>query len=185
MSRSQLTLFADVLQEVEKFPGWMQENELRWIHEAAASLQPNQFWVELGVHTGRSALCTILSLPPWAVFVGVDICLGSHVGFSTFIDRATYLRPDIKLMLMKMSSKEACKLFQSESVHSVFIDANHTYESVMEDITLWKNRLVPSGILAGHDYIPEFPGVVRAVNTFATPVVHGYSIWEIKNPKNR
>lgn len=46
-----------------------------------------------------------------------------------------------------------------------FIDAKHTYDSVFEDITLWGNRVVPGGLICGHDYEhPNFPGVTRAVN---------------------
>lgn len=50
----------------------------------------------------------------------------------------------------------------------VFIDANHTYEDVRDDIVVWEPLVRRGGILAGDDYDAEhFPGVVRAVDQFA------------------
>lgn len=46
----------------------------------------------------------------------------------------------------------------------VFIDANHDYASVKEDIERWSQKVRAGGIVAGHDYSPEFPGVMQAVN---------------------
>jgi len=62
---------------------------------------------------------------------------------------------------LKMSSVEASKLFKDKSLDFVFIDADHSYESVKEDITHWKPKLKPGCVLAGHDYYA--PGVKRAV----------------------
>ena len=46
----------------------------------------------------------------------------------------------------------------------VFIDGDHSYEAVKHDILNWKKKVRPGGILAGHDYHPDFPGVVQAVD---------------------
>lgn len=48
----------------------------------------------------------------------------------------------------------------------VYLDADHAYESVKEDIKLWLPRVTNDGILAGHDYAPlgEYRDVARAVN---------------------
>lgn len=48
-------------------------------------------------------------------------------------------------------------------VSFVFIDGDHRYESVKADIDAWKPVVMSGGILAGHDYTHEFPGVVKAV----------------------
>lgn len=44
----------------------------------------------------------------------------------------------------------------------VFIDADHRYESVKRDIEAWLPRT--RKVLAGHDYCPSHPGVMRAVD---------------------
>jgi hypothetical protein len=46
----------------------------------------------------------------------------------------------------------------------VFIDLNHSYESVKEDIALWLPKVKKGGYLAGDDYHENWPGVIQAVN---------------------
>jgi len=47
----------------------------------------------------------------------------------------------------------------------VFIDGDHTYGGVCEDIAMWKPKVRPGGVLCGHDYgNPRCPDVERAVN---------------------
>lgn len=55
----------------------------------------------------------------------------------------------------KMSSKEASRLFLGGSLDWVYIDANHTYEAVREDIDLWLPKVKLGGIISGHDYDPD------------------------------
>jgi predicted O-methyltransferase YrrM len=62
---------------------------------------------------------------------------------------------------MKMKSVDAAKKFDDESVDIVFIDADHSYEGVMEDIKAWLPKVKVGGILSGHDYFEW--GVFNAV----------------------
>lgn len=57
----------------------------------------------------------------------------------------------------------------------VYVDGDHGYEACAEDIAIWWPRLAEDGILAGHDYTLEQPGVVRAVNEFADE--RGVAVW--------
>jgi predicted O-methyltransferase YrrM len=66
---------------------------------------------------------------------------------------------------LRMKSVEAAKLFEDDSLDCVFIDADHSYESVKSDILAWYPKLKSTGILLGHDYSPEYwPGVCQAVD---------------------
>jgi predicted O-methyltransferase YrrM len=52
---------------------------------------------------------------------------------------------------------------------AIFVDANHSYESVKDDIECWAGKVKPDGFLFFHDYIPQpgdLPtnGVKRAVD---------------------
>lgn len=67
------------------------------------------------------------------------------------------------LRLFEMSSKEACLSFPDYSVDMVFIDSDHRYESVKEDIELWYPKC--RKMLCGHDYDKEHEGVRRAVDS--------------------
>jgi hypothetical protein len=55
--------------------------------------------------------------------------------------------------MIRNFSNKTYKLFPDESLDFVFIDANHTYKSVCEDIGLWYPKVKSGGILMGHDYI--------------------------------
>lgn len=62
---------------------------------------------------------------------------------------------------------EFAKKIPDSSLNFVYVDADHSYEHVSKTLPLWSRKLVPGGILGGHDYTEEFwPGVVRAVNEF-------------------
>lgn len=50
------------------------------------------------------------------------------------------------------SSMEAVKDFLDESLDFVFIDANHHYEYVVNDIAEWSKKIKKGGIVSGHDY---------------------------------
>jgi hypothetical protein len=48
-----------------------------------------------------------------------------------------------------------------------YIDADHSYEAVKNDLQKCYQKVKNGGFIMGHDYItPRFDGVVRAVNEF-------------------
>jgi hypothetical protein len=63
---------------------------------------------------------------------------------------------------LKTTSKTASTIVGND-LGAVYIDANHEYASVVEDIALWRPKVRKGGILAGHDYSDAWPGVVQAV----------------------
>jgi predicted O-methyltransferase YrrM len=59
-----------------------------------------------------------------------------------------------------------------------YIDAGHEYPDVSADIAAWRKHVRPGGVLAGHDYSPQFPGVVRAVDEIGKDGVEGAVWWK-------
>lgn len=50
----------------------------------------------------------------------------------------------------------------------VYIDADHRYRAVVQDLEAWAKFVRPGGIFAGHDYLPANGcGVIQAVDEFA------------------
>jgi len=65
---------------------------------------------------------------------------------------------------VKKTSMEAIKDFLDERLDFVFIDANHDYKWVSEDIREWSKKVRKGGIVSGHDYSDHHLDVKRAVN---------------------
>jgi predicted O-methyltransferase YrrM len=72
-------------------------------------------------------------------------------------------RVDNLLKIVPLDSVTAASQYANHSLDFVFIDGGHTYEEVVVDITAWRHKVRAGGVLAGHDYHPDFPGVRRAV----------------------
>ena len=72
--------------------------------------------------------------------------------------------------ILRMSSREASKLFKPKTLDFVYIDANHSYEACKEDIDLWWSKVKNGGIFSGDDYEDSTEknwGVKKAVDEFA------------------
>lgn len=74
---------------------------------------------------------------------------------------------DYDVTILKKTSMEAVKEIQLESLDFVYIDGNHHFNFVMEDIIHWSERVRPGGIVACHDYhYATNGGVIYAVNAY-------------------
>lgn len=73
-----------------------------------------------------------------------DAYLEAMRSINDFRDRAYMLR---------CLSKQAVDLFPDESLDFVYIDGNHEYSYVVQDIKLWCPKVKKGGIVAGHDYL--------------------------------
>jgi len=69
--------------------------------------------------------------------------------------------------IIKATSMDAVKTFADESLDFVYIDANHNYEFVRDDIREWSKKVRKGGIVCGDDYY-VFPsgnnGVMKALD---------------------
>ena len=52
------------------------------------------------------------------------------------------------------------------SLDAVFIDGDHSYEAVIQDLPFWWKKLKIGGWLLGDDYASCWPGTTRAVDDF-------------------
>mgnify|MGYP003965012587 CR=1 FL=1 len=87
-----------------------------------------------------------------------------------------------KFTPIKKTSIEASKDFQDESCDVVYIDMQHSYEAVKEDIEHWLPKVKKGGYISGHDY-PYAPGVAKAVHeVFSIDDIqrHDLSTWTVR-----
>lgn len=73
--------------------------------------------------------------------------------------------------IIRKTSVEAAKDFKDESIDYVYIDADHSYQSVYNDICAWYPKVKQGGIISGHDYRDIFD-VKSAVWKFLTEKVN-------------
>ena len=65
---------------------------------------------------------------------------------------------------IRKPSAEAVKDFNDGSLDFVYIDGNHQYEYVVEDIAQWSKKVKKGGIVSGHDYSPYMFQVKAALD---------------------
>jgi hypothetical protein len=115
---------------------------------------------ELGVDKGVLFNMLLTSCPQLHL-TGVDTfpvtkrrehCLGLEDEFGP--DRAK---------LFVMTTQAASAQVPDASLDFVFIDADHSYSAVLDDIQHWRSKVRSGGWLGGHDYNVHFPGVMKAV----------------------
>ena len=69
-----------------------------------------------------------------------------------------------KIVWVFERSDEAVNRIQDGELDFVYIDGNHTYKYVKKDIELYYPKVKKEGLISGHDYKKNEPGVIRAVN---------------------
>ena len=70
------------------------------------------------------------------------------------------------ITILKKSSLEASKEFTDEYFDFVYIDANHDYEFVLQDLNLWFPKIKKKGVIFGDDYNRPY-GVHKAIAEFS------------------
>lgn len=75
--------------------------------------------------------------------------------------------------LIRKDSMDAVNQFMDESLDFVYIDGDHEFAHVAEDIVAWSKKVRKGGIVAGHDYFSSHPKATRAICQ-VRPVVDAY-----------
>lgn len=142
--------------------------------------------VEVGVREGQFSEHLLqhwrgrllYSVDPWREFSPTDYQDSSNVPQSKqdklYQDTIKRLLPYAdRSVIWRLTSREAAPLVADGSLDFCYIDADHSYQAVREDVQLWWPKVKPVGILGGHDFIADGTysfgtfGVQSAVNEFA------------------
>ena len=73
---------------------------------------------------------------------------------------------DLHVVVMKSLSESFLHSMEDDTFDIVYIDADHSYYSVLKDLEKSRKKVKPGGIISGHDYSPRTQGVINAVNEF-------------------
>lgn len=141
------------------------------LSDLATFIKPHSVGIEVGCFAGEGTeillqsgrLDMLICIDPWQVGYYSNINLADAEG--RFEERvAAFPGKTIKL---KMNSREGLAKAFSEygQIDFIYLDGNHDYEVVREDIAQSIEGLGRRGLLAGHDYgLERAPGVKRAVD---------------------
>src|SRR5271154_3619556 len=183
---------------VDEIPGWF---DFADIYDRAVDEAPRAgaLFVEVGVYYGKSTCYMaerIRSSGKVIMFDAVD-CFGDASaplqangpdalhppaqisGPAAFHENATALGVRELVNLIVLEQLEAAAAYADDSIDFVFIDSDHDYEATRAAIAAFLPKVKPYGVIAGHDWIPTFPGVDRAVReAFGDCAVRiGSSFW--------
>lgn len=124
----------------------------------------------------------MLCVDPWAQYEGWDD--GKAVSKDTINDAyaiATHALAGKNATIVRAFSKDAAKDVPDGSLDFCYVDSNHKYGPVLEELALWVPKVRSQGVIAGHDYriFPDKPyiQVVAAVNEYTK--AHGIDPWFI------
>lgn len=136
--------------------------------------------IEVGSWAGAHALKLAHFLKPPAQILCVDTWAGTDIARAdSTTSIAQTLTPGVVYSVFRKNTKHepritairspsvvAGRAAMPESAACVFIDADHSYEAVRDDLRAWWPVVAKGGLFAGHDY-HLFPGVKRAVDEWA------------------
>ena len=110
--------------------------------------KPDATFVEIGTAEGGSA--SILLLEPLEKGGHVyTIDKKPHPNFQRWYDRYEEVRAH--LTPLKMTSDEAVKQFEDNSIDLVFVDGDHRYIQFRRDLENWYPKVKKGGMICGHD----------------------------------
>jgi predicted O-methyltransferase YrrM len=166
------------LEKAKAVRGWMNNHELEWL--ATVSKRATVI-IEVGCAYGRTTRA-IVDNSYCSTLYAVDTWRGSpseltnnhedfkndkgDFAFLEFCKEMFYSIRTSKVVPLRMDSANAAQLLSSMNVKAdlIFIDADHSYESVKEDIQNYSPLVAMGGILAGHDFQTNpWPDVTKAV----------------------
>lgn len=114
--------------------------------------------VEVGVYMAdyteviaKSGL-EIYGVDPWMIYRDYGNPRGQGRLDTQYQMSLDKLKPYPNAHLIRKPSMEAVKDFAPESLDFVYIDGNHLFRHVADDIYEWGLRVKQGGVIAGHDY---------------------------------
>lgn len=125
-----------------------------------------QFFVDMGFKVGAEVgvykggfsqkLCQaglkLFAVDPWRIYKDFPHPLGQKRLDFQYEHAQRLLAPYPDCTIIRKTSMEAVEDFPDKSLDFVYIDANHEFRYIAEDLYEWTKKVKPGGIVSGHDY---------------------------------
>ena len=113
---------------------------------------------EVGVQKGKFArvICMknpgvkLYAIDPWRPYADIPCDQEEMDAFET--QTRERLEP-YKTVIMKMTSLEAADMIEDGSLDFVYLDGQHDFINVTQDLHAWSPKVRSGGIIAGHDFL--------------------------------
>jgi predicted O-methyltransferase YrrM len=172
--------------------GWMTDEELKWLARAARRCQ---IVVEAGCYQGRSTRAladhcpgVVYAVDPWEKMTKSFALFNANLSDHLTSGHVIQLRATLEQAMPTLEDFGAMKrarlfgiLGRAGQADLVFIDDDHAYETVRQNIALGLQLVKRGGTICGHDYgKPTWPDVKRAVDEAFPAVNLAESIWWVQ-----
>ncbi len=126
--------------------------------------------IEIGVHKARFSMeilnrnpaCHLTLIDPWIPYY--DSRMTKEIQDGHYAEAMKNLKPYLeagRATVVQKKSLEALDLFEDGSLDFIFIDGDHAFDEVVQDIIYWTKKVKKDGMVAIHDYMPMVRGGVR------------------------
>ena len=175
------TLLSILKPEFNEIPGWFSYD--KFYDNIVEKLPNNSNIVEVGTWMGKSTNYLLSRLKEGVKKVNLTVVdtfkgngdsiqsktLELYGGdlFTEFSDNAVMFDNYDDFNIIKDKSTHAKDSFVNNSLDFVYLDANHNYQQLIDDIDSWFYKVKPGSIIAGDDYGTNiFGDVTNAVNDY-------------------
>ena len=154
-----------------------------------------QFFIDMGLKVGAEigvdkgqftekfckAGLAIYAIDPWGYYPGYEDSRGQTKLDQLHEHTKRILTPYPNCRIIRKTSMEAADEFADESLDFVYIDGNHEFKYVADDISVWSKKIRKGGVISGHDYIYTNPSTQAGV-CHVIFVVNAYTnAYKVKN----
>lgn len=145
-----------------------------------------QYGAEVGVAEGKYSIVLCESIPGlklncvdlWDTYYRVEsprVMLKNREMQDWALNESKQRLASYNVNFIRKASMKAVEDFKDGELDFVYIDANHGFDWVMQDIIEWTKKVRNGGIVSGHDYYRfKGAGVVDAINAYT----HAHQIHE-------
>lgn len=115
--------------------------------------------VEIGVKAGdfSEVICKaglkLYGIDPWLIYPDFVEPAETQEDLDKAMEKTMQRMKGYDFIPLKKTSMEAVKKFEDGSLDFVYIDGNHSFKYVTEDIFEWSKKVKKGGIISGHDYV--------------------------------
>ena len=103
-------------------------------------------------HFGKAGL-KLFCVDPWISYSDYEYDANSPMSLNEQFEEAKNRLAPYDCKFIRKFSMDALKDFEDESLDFVYVDGNHGFKYVTEDIFEWSKKVKKGGVMAGHDYI--------------------------------